>query len=206
MYIICSIHSQILWRNLIGNAPFGRMGSVAGLAFVFCFTSLCAVHIPVTTASLIRIAVLQKAPYTTLTNHSPEDGRGILRDVLQTKLHPCGEVFPFHVKYENDILRNLDSGQAEMGGPVVARGMDPSTYGTHLFLPVVNYQGADFLTKARPKVFANVVTKAVLDSWPLLALTVVMTAIAGIITWALVSFWSRYTTISTAGYPPKDYT
>ena len=56
------------------------------------------------------------------------------------------------------------------------------------FLKLVDYPGTDFITTEDQTKGLNTVLDAVLKSWPLLAVTLILTGIAGVIVWALVSF------------------
>ena len=56
------------------------------------------------------------------------------------------------------------------------------------FLKLVDYPGTDFISTEEETKGLSVVLDAVLKSWPLLAVTLILTAIAGVTVWALVSF------------------
>ena len=134
----------------------------------------------------MKMAWLEKPPYTTRRPNAEGRFNGILYDVLRTKLHYCGSFESVRVNDESTLVARLKNGQAQLAGPVVAKGIDPIRYNGEYFLALLDYPGADFLTKPGTKEFAKVVTETILDSWPLLALSIILTAIAGIVTWALV--------------------
>ena len=142
----------------------------------------------------MKIAWFPKPPYVTGSpNISLEnEARGIIGDVLLPEVLKCYhykiQIDTIRVKHESDIFQKLKSGQAGAGGPVIAKGIDPTTYSGLAFIPMVDYPGADFITMAEPKQFAEVATEAVFNSWPLIAFTLILTAIAGVVTWALVSY------------------
>ena len=61
-------------------------------------------------------------------------------------------------------------------------------YSEFPFLKLVDYPGTDSISTEDETMGLNVVLQAVLKSWPLLAVTLILTAIAGVIVRALVSF------------------
>ena len=120
------------------------------------------------------------------------EARGIIGDVLLPEVLKCYDykiqIDTIRVKHESEIFQKLKSGQAQAGAPVIAKGIDPATYSGLAFVPMVDYPGADFITIAEPKQFAGAAKEAVFNSWPLIAFTLILTAIAGVVTWALVSY------------------
>ena len=164
---------------------FRDMGSSS--VFFSCVL-LCVAMGTCKAQEFVKMVWVEKPPYTTKRPGTVNRFNGILYDVLKTKLHHCADFESVRVKHESDIVKNVSTGEAVLGGPIVVKGIAPAFYNTLPFISTNNYPGADFITRAEPKEFGKVVTVAVLSTWPLLALTLLMTAIAGIIVWALVSW------------------
>ena len=142
----------------------------------------------------LQISWLEKPPYTTspteVTSHN--ELQGLFKDILSTFISGIccdmsSEMNQTRVHYESNILDNCENDKAQIGLPVTAIGREAISYKGFHFTGIVDYPGADFITLAESKHPGTVVTLTVLRSWPLLAVTTVLMAIAGIVMWALVS-------------------
>ena len=87
-------------------------------------------------------------------------------------------------KNETDVLNHLENRKAQFAFPVVSSSKE-STYWGYNYLPLLPYLSTVFLVKEKPP--GDIMFEAVLKAWPLLVVTLLLTAIAGIITWGLVS-------------------
>ena len=85
---------------------------------------------------------------------------------------------------ETDVLNHLENKKAQFAFPVVSSSKE-SMYRGYKYLPLLPYPSTVFLVKEKPP--GDIMFNAVLKAWPLLVVTLLLTAIAGVITWGLVS-------------------
>ncbi|XP_068685984.1 uncharacterized protein [Montipora foliosa] len=147
----------------------------------------------------LTIAWISKPPYVTPpTNESLDDeAQGMIRDaVLRHVTIECGyywkkqyEVKTLEMEYEFEMLELLRQNKVHIASPVFE---DPSNrrYDEFPFFKLDDYPGTEYITTEDYTSTLSVVLESVLKAWPLLAVTMVLTAIAGIIMWALDTYWN----------------
>ena len=148
--------------------------------------------------SPLTIAWISKPPYVIPpTNESFDDGpQGMIRDaVLRHITVECGhcwtpssehcEIETLKMQNELEMLELLKQNKVHIAIPVFEH---PSNrlYDEFFFLKLDDYPGTEYITTEDDTSTLNVVLESVLKAWPLFAVTIVLTAIAGIIMWALV--------------------
>ena len=143
----------------------------------------------------ITIAWVKKVPYTTSASNGSQDdkGHGLLGNVLLPYiLLDCGIVIgihynvkPFRADSELHMIELLRQNKVHVAGPI----FEPTNrqYNEFSFFKITDYPGSEFITSADEVNKFNLVLRAVLKSWPLFAVTLILTVIAGVIMWALVS-------------------
>ncbi len=137
---------------------------------------------------LVTFAWIDKPPYTMPpTNESfllfP---RGIIRDSLLHFIPLCGRIKVSFVKAnsEFEMIELLRQNKVHTAGPI----FEPANhrrYSEFLFFQLHDYPGTEYITTGHEE--GVVIFQAVIKTWPLIALTLILTAIAGVIIWALVS-------------------
>ena len=158
--------------------------------------SLCPPVLPVTW--------LEMPPYSIRPSGDSANLQGLFKGTLlnYVKALCCdfaSELKQTRVSHEDEITRKLQDQEALIGLPVIStKGRESIKYRELNFTSLVEYPGADFITRADVKNPGTVVTLTVLKSWPLLVVTTIMMAIAGIVVWALVS-QSLYFNTSSVG-------
>lgn len=140
------------------------------------------------------LAFIEKAPYTPLTaNGSLEgDSLGLIRDVLFRYITiDCGiamgvtyNIEALTVDSEFHLIELLRQNKVHAAGPIFKS--KNQRYDEFLFFKLTDYPGSEFITNEDEANKLSLVLNAVLKSWSLFALTLILTAIAGIIMWALV--------------------
>ena len=140
------------------------------------------------------LAFIEKAPYTPLTaNESLEgDSLGLIRDVLFRYITiDCGiamgvtyNIEALTVDSEFHLIELLRQNKVHAAGPIFKS--KNQRYDEFLFFKLTDYPGSEFITNEDEANKLSLVLNAVLKSWSLFALTLILTAIAGIIMWALV--------------------
>ena len=140
--------------------------------------------------------LIEKPPYAVpRTNESLEnEAHGLIRDaVLRYILAECGYAFKLAYqvstrKFESEfeLLQQLRQNIVHIALPIF-EDANNRKYSEFTFFKLDDYPGTEFITTEDFTTALTVVMDSVLKSWPLLAVTLVLTAIAGIIMWALVS-------------------
>ena len=145
----------------------------------------------------LTIAWIEKPPYTTSpTNESLDDeAHGMLRDVLLRYLTlECGkyaqEPTEYHIKTfradsEFHMIELLRQNKIHVAAPIFET--TNRRYNEFFFFKITDYPGSEYITSEDGTNKLSLVLDAVLKSWSLFAVTLILTAIAGIIMWALVS-------------------
>ena len=142
------------------------------------------------------LAWIEKPPYTTSASNESLDNKaqGLIRDVLfQYIFRQCG--YDYRVRFNPKTIRVdtefrmielLSQNRVHLAAPV----FEPINrqYSEFPFVKLVDYPGTDFITIEDETKGINIVLDAILKSWPLFVVTLILTAIAGVIMWALVSF------------------
>ena len=140
------------------------------------------------------IAWIEKPPYTTSpTNGSLDDkAHGMLRDVLVRFITvECGfyagisyQVKTFRADSEFHMIELLRQNKVHVASPI----FEPTNrrYDEFSFFKITDYPGSEYITSEDEANKLSLVLDAVLESWSLFAVTLILTAIAGVIMWALV--------------------
>ena len=142
----------------------------------------------------LTIALIENPPYTTSpTNGSLDDEfQGMIRDVLLRFITiECGvyegvnyEVKIFRADNEFHMIELLRQNKVHVAAPIFES--TNRRYDEFPFLKITDYPGSDFITSEDEANKLSLVLDAVLKSWSLFAVTLILTAIAGVIMWALV--------------------
>ena len=139
------------------------------------------------------IGWIEKPPYTTSpTNGSLDDeAHGMLRDVLLRYItEECRDHAPFsclrtfRADSKFHMIELLRQNKVHLAAPIFE-----STNRRHnefLSFKITDYPGSEFITSEDEASKLSLVLHAVLKSWSLFAVTLILTAIAGVIMWALV--------------------
>ena len=143
------------------------------------------------------IAWIEKPPYTTSpTNESLDDEvHGMLRDVLLPFITvKCGVrhaheptkylLETFRADSEFHMIELLRQNKVHVAAPIFES--TNRRYNEFSFFKITDYPGSEFITSEDEAYKLSLVLDAVLKSWSLFAVTLILTAIAGIIMWALV--------------------
>ena len=143
----------------------------------------------------LTIAWIEKPPYTTSPPNGSLDNEahGMIRDTILRYIYECGhhpkvnyDVKTLRVDSEFGMIELLRQNKVHAAAPVFE--LRNRRYSEFPFVQLVDYPGTDFITTENETNGLAVVLDAVLKSWPLCAVTLILTAIAGIIVWALVGF------------------
>lgn len=149
------------------------------------------------TAKLLRIAWILKPPYTTLApNGSLLEGiHGMIADAVQRHmLVECGvfhepsityQFKNFRVHNELTLIEMLRRNEVDIAIPVFEH-QHIRKYSKFPFFKLNDYPGTDFIRAEYETKALSVVLESIAKSWPLLAIAVNLSAIAGIVMWALV--------------------
>ncbi len=142
----------------------------------------------------LSMAWIDKPPYTTSPANGSKDNElhGMIRDALYRYIsYDCGWAWKI-VFLQNAVRVNSEFGMVELlrqnkvhfAAPI----FEPINrqYSEFPFLKLVDYPGTEFITTEEDTNKLKVVLDTVLKSWPLFAVTLILTAIAGVIEWALV--------------------
>lgn len=144
----------------------------------------------------MTIAWIEKPPYTTSPSNDSlqndaDEPHGLIRDALLQYLVDCSDddtFFEFlQVDSEFGMLDLLKHNKVQVALPI----FEPSNnrrYSKFHFVKIHNYPGIDFISTEDKTNGIDVILDSVKKSWPLLAVTLILTAIAGIIIWGLVGF------------------
>lgn len=143
----------------------------------------------------LSLAWIERPPYTTSPHNESLDKEvhGMVRDALFRYIfYDCSykdgfKYLPktYRVNSEFEMIDLLSQNRVHLAAPV----FEPANrqYSKFPFVKLVDYPGTDFITTEDETKGLHVVLDAVLKSWPLFAVALILTAIAGVIIWALVS-------------------
>ena len=139
---------------------------------------------------------IEKPPYATPPTNGSLDNevQGMIRDAISPYiLGECGrdrwieyQVATKKFESEFEMIELLRQNKVHVALPIF-ENPENRKYIDLLFFKLDDYQGTEFITTEDDTTALTVVMDSVLKSWPLLAVLLVLTAIAGIIMWALVS-------------------
>ena len=142
----------------------------------------------------LKIAWMEKPPYTirlnSSRNHKPV---GLLRSTVWHFIELGCDRFDIHIEpvelHSMDVLKSLvQEGKVQVGLPIFIdyHGNYEDYENLHL-IRVLDHPGFEFITTGRNhKELVSIILKALVHAWPLLLITTLLTAIAGVIVWALV--------------------
>ena len=142
------------------------------------------------------IGWIEKPPYVTSPSNGSfsDDIQGMIRDVLYRHLTvECGyyskilyEVTTKKSEAEFGMIELLRQNKVDIALPIFENSGNRK-YSEFPYFKLDDYPGTEYITIEADTSALGVVMSSVLKAWPLLAVTLVLTAIAGIIMWALVS-------------------
>ena len=142
----------------------------------------------------LTIAWIEKPPYLTPPPNGSldDDAHGMIRDVLVRFITiECGifagisyQVKTFRADSEFHMIELLRQNKVHVAAPI----FEPTNrrYNEFSFFKITVYPGSEFITIKDETNKLSLVLDAVLKSWSLFAVTLILTAIAGVIMWALV--------------------
>ena len=138
----------------------------------------------------LTIAWIEKPPYTTSPANGSLDSEvhGVIRDVMLPYITlDCGIFYKlktFRADSEFHMIELLRQNKVHVVGPVFES--TNRRYKEFSFIKITEYPGSEFITSEDEGNKLTLVLGAVLKSWSLFAVTLILTAIAGVIMWALV--------------------
>ena len=147
---------------------------------------------------VIRIAWIEKPPYAVSPGNESWDkeAHGMFRDALL--LHIAEECSYYTGNYydreslkvgsEFKMIELLRQNKVHIALPIFEK-IPNRQYSEFPFFKLDDHPGTEYITNESQESVLSVVLDSVLKSWPLLAATLVLTAIAGIIMWSLVGIW-----------------
>ena len=146
--------------------------------------------------SPMKISWFIHSPFTNMKQGNGKRFKpgGVLSSVVDATLeYCCPDYGTFEVGYdkikkvanEREMLFHLWRNKSNIGFPIVSQPSAKKNKG-HRFLPLISYPNLVFLTVEKELDPGSVVVKAVLKSWTLLVIPVLMAALAGVIAWSLV--------------------
>ena len=143
------------------------------------------------------IAWIEKPPYmvSPSNGHLEKKFHGMIRDVLLRHIGvECGlllantnyQLDALKLSSELDMIELLRQNKVHIAAPIME---DPINrrYSEFPFLKLDDYPGTQYITTEDDTSALSVVLDTTQKSWPLFLITLVITAISGVIMWALVS-------------------
>ena len=148
------------------------------------------------TVTILNVAWIFDPPYVIPVNGPLFHDNGMIRNSLLRYITvECGyyqtppisyEVIGLQANSEFGMIELLRTNKADLAAPIFETP-NSGRYSEFLFFKIGDYPGTDFFTTEDQTNPIIVVWNAVMRSWPLLAFTMIIMAIAGVIMWALVS-------------------
>ena len=143
-----------------------------------------------TTASPLEMAWTIKPPYTILPNNNSFDDevKGMMIEALLKFFGRCLRPSRINLRQassELEMIGLLKQNKVEIVSPIFEHPSNRRYMDFH-FLKFHDYPGSEFITIDDDSKALKIVQNEVLKSWPLLAITLILTAIAGVIIWLLV--------------------
>jgi len=138
------------------------------------------------------IGWIEKPPYTTSPTNESLDNEvhGMIRDVLLPYItlncHFFSHMKTVRANSEFHMVELLRKNKVHVVIPIFESTRN-RRYGEFSFIKITDYPGSEFITGESETNKLSLVLNAVLKSWSLFAVTMILTAIAGVIMWALVS-------------------
>ena len=150
------------------------------------------------TSKSLQIAWTEKPPYAFTSQTTEDKFIGFIREAIWQYLVDCGEARGISYQIntsefgsELKMVESLKNNQVHIASPIFEL-TNNRTYSKFPFLELDHYPGTEYITNEEQINALSVVLNAVTSSWPLFAVTLVLTAIAGIVMWALVGFFIIY--------------
>lgn len=145
----------------------------------------------------LKIAWMEKYPYIFRTGSFSADRglAGLLRKTVWEFIElGCVDDIDYHIESFqvfsiSDLIRLVQEGKAHVGLPVVRDNFGENSEYTKGIrtVKVLDHPGIEFIAASKTnKQALSVILIAVFQAWPLLFITMLLTAIAGVIVWALV--------------------
>lgn len=160
------------------------LGLVASIASIYC------------QVDTLIFAWMEKPPYAISPGNGSRnrDVRGIILDALmEPRAEDSCRNYPqrryLKVNHEFEMIDLLRQNKAHVAFPIFEQAPNRQ-YREFPFVKLDDYPGTEYITKVDDDRVLNVVLNSVLKSWPLFAVTLVLTAIAGIIMWCLDTYWN----------------
>ena len=150
----------------------------------------------------LEIAWISKPPYTIPPTPYSCKLRGIIMDLMTDMMKEdddeCEEVANSllinnanETASEFQMIKLMRENEVQIAFPIFGP-LSNRQYSDFHFLKIGRYPGSEYITTQNESNAFRTIVDEVLKSWPLLALTLVLAAIAGIIMWALVGIVFRY--------------
>ena len=146
-------------------------------------------------------AWILKPPYATPPSNGSSDSKahGMIREALLRHIQgECGwfhafvktnwELDTLKVDSEFGMIELLRQNKVHVAVPIFENPTN-RRYSKFPYFKLDDYPGSEYITTVDDTSTLTVALDAVIKAWPLLAVTIVLTAIAGIIMWALVGIW-----------------
>ncbi|CAH3195201.1 unnamed protein product [Porites evermanni] len=169
---------------------------VLALSFTFVCPAIGEDHERNYTSKSLKIAWTEKPPYAFTSQTTEEKFIGFIREAIWQYLVDCGEArgISYQIntsKFESEfkMVESLKNNQVHIAAPIFEL-TNNRTYSKFPFLELDHYPGTEYITNEEQINALSVVLDAVKRSWPLFAVTLVLTAIAGIVMWALDTYWN----------------
>lgn len=148
------------------------------------------------TVTFLTVAWIFDPPYIIPVNGSSIQDEGMIRDALLRYITvECGYFWEPYISYkvislqaysEFGMIELLRTNTADVASPIFETP-GSRRYSEFPFFKIGDYPGTDFFTTEDQTNPIRGVLDSIFTSWPLLALTLITMAIAGVIMWALVS-------------------
>ena len=150
------------------------------------------------TSKSLKMAWTEKPPYAFTSKTTEDKFMGLIREAIWQYLVDCGKARGISYQInasefgtELKMVESLRNNQVHIAAPIFEL-TNNRTYSEFPFLELDHYPGTEYITNEEQINALSVVLDAVMRSWPLFAVTLVLTAIAGIVMWALVGFFIIY--------------
>ena len=150
------------------------------------------------TSKSLKIAWTEKPPYAFTSQTTEDKFIRFIREAIWQYLVDCGEARGISYQIntsefgsELKMVESLKNNQVHIAAPIFEL-TNNRTYSEFPFLELDHYLGTEYISNEEQINALSVVLDAVTSSWPLFAVTLVLTAIAGIVMWALVGFFIIY--------------
>lgn len=142
---------------------------------------------------VLKIAWMEKPPYTlSFSKSNGSKPSGLLGQTVWHFIELGCDRFniriePIEVHSVATLTRLVKEGEVQVGLPIFMNIFEGNEeYKETLSIKVLDHPGLEFITAGRRLGTTGLVIKAVVSALPMLLITMLLTAIAGVIVWALV--------------------